>query len=153
MLFQTVLVGFWTSHTAMMASTNTQAILGLILILLGLYAQYRDSLQPIPAWVENHWYLFLSNHKLHVKSAVISSVLVVILGSTGMISILVKSYLQVWMAMPFSVPLIVSAVVMFLIALMPSFVGALPLIYLRRFPPDKWMSSRKDRLSNPRDRE
>lgn len=92
-------------------------------------------------------FLFRSNHELHMKFAVIASILVLAVSSVTLIGTVVIGYISVWLKMPFSMPLSLSATVMIIIALIPALVGAPMLIYLKRNPPDKWMNSRKARLS------
>lgn len=138
-------------HFAVMNSPAMPVVLSVIFALLILLADKaaRDSLQPIPIWLTYHWFALHKNHALQMGVLRIASVLIVVLGSIGVTYVIIAGYLQVWLAMPLSMPLIVSALVAILIGSIPGLLGAPMLVYLKRYPPDTWMSSRVARLSRP----
>ena len=142
-------VSNWINLAVMMESPTAQVILAAILALLVLYAQYRCGMQAVPVWFEYKWHLFLSSHELHMRVSLIASVLVIAVCSVVLIGMLTIGYVQAWMTMPFSMPLSVSAAVTLLISVMPLLIGAPMLIFIKRYPPQTWMSSRVARLSHP----
>ena len=142
-------VSNWINLTVIVESATTQVILAAILTVLVLYAQNPYSLQPVTVWFEYKWHLFLSSHELHMRVSLIASVLVIAVCSVVLIGMLTIGYVQAWMTMPFSMPLSVSAAVTLLISVMPLLIGAPMLIFIKRYPPQTWMSSRVARLSHP----
>lgn len=123
-------------------------ILAVILVVWPIVTTSWASLQPIPKWVEYQRYLFLSKNQLHMKLLSIASILVVYIGSALIIGMLASGYVPLWSKNVFSTPLKMSIMVMLLIMATPALIGALPLLYIKRFPPNKWMSNRIARLAS-----
>ncbi len=139
-------------YTAIMSSPAIPFVLPVVFALLLLFADKsaRDSLQPIPTLITFHWFALRRNHALHMRALQVASVLVIVLGSISLTYVILGGYVPLWLAMPLSMPLIVSVFVTILIGLIPGLLGAPMLVYLNRYPPDTWMSSRVARLSRPR---
>lgn len=95
------------------------------------------------------WVIIRANHALHMRLAAIASGVLIFWGSFALIGLLVAGWFRTWLAMPFSMPLSFSAAVTLLISAMPLLIGAPMLIFIKHYPPQKWMSSRIDRLSRP----